>query len=149
MSAVSDVRGGFSGVQRVYAYTISWDEDSVLTLGEIQTSSDAEGIINAPIQEPNTQRGPSGQVWTTSQLARRPAPAAAATVSIPTASLISSTQTLSPINSGDNTVLPDLSAATFKTNTSALTKADSGDGLLGHRVPRLDAHPGARVARTA
>lgn len=42
VSAVSAVRGGFSGVQRVYAYTISWDEDSVLSLGEIQTSADAD-----------------------------------------------------------------------------------------------------------
>jgi hypothetical protein len=43
VEAVSDVRGGFSGAQRVHEYTISWDATpSVLTLSEIQTSSDAE-----------------------------------------------------------------------------------------------------------
>jgi hypothetical protein len=42
VEAVSAVRGGFSGKQRVYEYTISWDEDSVLTLSELQTSADAE-----------------------------------------------------------------------------------------------------------
>ena len=42
VEAVSDVRGGFSGKQRVYEYTVSWDEDSVLALSELQTSSDAD-----------------------------------------------------------------------------------------------------------
>ena len=42
VSAVADVRGGFSGAQRVYEYTVSWDNDSVLTLSEIQTSADQE-----------------------------------------------------------------------------------------------------------
>lgn len=38
------VRGGFSGAQRVYEYTVSWDSpDSALTLSEIQTSADMEG----------------------------------------------------------------------------------------------------------
>ena len=93
--------------------------------------------MTPPIQDPSSARDQSGLGWATRQLARRPAPAVAATVSIPTASLISSTQTLSPINSGDNTVLPDLSAATFKTNTSALTKADSGAGFWGIECPGL------------
>lgn len=42
VAASADVRGGFSGAQRVYEYTISWDEDSVLALSELQTSADAE-----------------------------------------------------------------------------------------------------------
>jgi hypothetical protein len=42
VEASAAVRGGFSGVQRIYEYTISWDEDSVLALGELQTSSDAD-----------------------------------------------------------------------------------------------------------
>ena len=44
VEAASAVRGGFSGVQRVYEYTISWDEDSVLAVSELQTSSDQSGI---------------------------------------------------------------------------------------------------------
>jgi len=40
----SEVRGGFSGVQRVFEYTVSWEgTPSVLSLSEIQTSADAEG----------------------------------------------------------------------------------------------------------
>lgn len=42
VEATTNVRGGFSGVQRVYEYTISWDQDSVLALSELQTSADAE-----------------------------------------------------------------------------------------------------------
>lgn len=42
--ATSAVRGGFSGVQRVYEYTASWDQDSVLTIGELQTSPQNEGF---------------------------------------------------------------------------------------------------------
>jgi hypothetical protein len=42
--AGSQVRGGFSGVQRIYEYTVSWDEDGVLELGELQTSPNNEGI---------------------------------------------------------------------------------------------------------
>ncbi len=38
------VRGGFSGVQRVYEYTTSWDTDSVLALSELQVSSDNAGF---------------------------------------------------------------------------------------------------------
>ncbi len=45
VEAQADVNGGFSGGQRVYAYTISWDsEDSVPALGEIQVSSDQENF---------------------------------------------------------------------------------------------------------
>lgn len=45
ISASSLVKGGFSGTQRVYGYTVSWDATpSVLTLSEIQTSADAEGM---------------------------------------------------------------------------------------------------------
>ncbi len=36
------IRGGFDGTQRIYEYTVSWDEDSVLALSELQVSSDAE-----------------------------------------------------------------------------------------------------------
>jgi hypothetical protein len=28
----------------VYEYTVSWDEDGVLALSELQTSSDMEGV---------------------------------------------------------------------------------------------------------
>src|SRR5262249_41221218 len=44
VEATSEVRGGFSGSQRVYEYTVSWEgSPSVLTLGEIKTTADAEG----------------------------------------------------------------------------------------------------------
>jgi hypothetical protein len=39
----SAIRGGVSGAQRVYAYTVSWDEDSVLAISELQTSPTADG----------------------------------------------------------------------------------------------------------
>jgi hypothetical protein len=38
VSATSAVRGGFSGAQRVYEYSISWEDD-----GELQTSDTADG----------------------------------------------------------------------------------------------------------
>jgi hypothetical protein len=38
------VRGGFSGVQRIYQYTIGWDSDGVLALDELQTSPSQEGF---------------------------------------------------------------------------------------------------------
>lgn len=38
------LRGGFSGAQRVYEYTVAWDVNGIYELSEIQTSSDAEGI---------------------------------------------------------------------------------------------------------
>ena len=44
VSAGSEFRGGFSGAQRIYEYTISWDNDGVLALGELQTSADQEGL---------------------------------------------------------------------------------------------------------
>lgn len=44
VTAGSVVRGGFTGLQRVYGYTVDWDEDGVLALGEIQTSADQEGL---------------------------------------------------------------------------------------------------------
>lgn len=44
VEATSEVRGGFSGVQRVYEYTVSWDSDGVLELSELQTSADNEGL---------------------------------------------------------------------------------------------------------
>lgn len=44
VEATADVKGGFSGAQRVYEYTISWDQDSVPAIGELQVSSDNEGI---------------------------------------------------------------------------------------------------------
>lgn len=44
VNAGSEFRGGFSGAQRIYEYTISWDNDGVLALGELQTSADQEGI---------------------------------------------------------------------------------------------------------
>jgi hypothetical protein len=44
VEATPDVKGGFSGAQRIYEYTISWDEDSVPAIGELQVSSDNEGV---------------------------------------------------------------------------------------------------------
>lgn len=44
VEAVAAVRGGFSGAQRVYEYTVSWDADGVLELSELQTSADNEGL---------------------------------------------------------------------------------------------------------
>ncbi len=45
VEANTDVKGGFSGAQRVYEYTISWDaEDSTPAIGELQVSSDNEGF---------------------------------------------------------------------------------------------------------
>jgi len=44
VQAGSQVRGGFSGAQRVYGYTISWDEDGPFELSELQTSADQEGF---------------------------------------------------------------------------------------------------------
>lgn len=43
VAADTSVRGGFSAVQRVYGYTVSWDNDGVVELSEIQTSADQEG----------------------------------------------------------------------------------------------------------
>jgi len=42
VEATSAVRGGFSGAQRVYEYTVSWDENGVLALSELQTSDTAD-----------------------------------------------------------------------------------------------------------
>ncbi len=44
VEATSDAAGGFSGAQRVYEYTISWDADSVPAIGELQTSPNGEGL---------------------------------------------------------------------------------------------------------
>ena len=44
VEATTAVRGGFSGAQRVYEYTVSWDNDGVLELSELQTSADNEGL---------------------------------------------------------------------------------------------------------
>lgn len=40
VSAGAAVRGGFSGAQRVYEFTTSWEEDGPFELSELQTSSD-------------------------------------------------------------------------------------------------------------
>lgn len=44
VTAGSQVRGGFTGAQRVYEYTISWEEDGPFELSELQTSPNNEGI---------------------------------------------------------------------------------------------------------
>lgn len=38
------VRGGFSGVQRIYEYTVAWDTDSVLEITDMVMSPDQEGF---------------------------------------------------------------------------------------------------------
>ncbi len=43
VTAGSVVRGGFTGAQRIYEYTVSFDEDGILELGELLTSSDGDG----------------------------------------------------------------------------------------------------------
>lgn len=43
VAASPEVRGGFEGAQRVYGYTVSWDQDGVLGLSELETSADQEG----------------------------------------------------------------------------------------------------------
>ncbi len=45
VTAGSVVRGGFTGGQRIYEYTVSWDEDGVVEVGELLTSSDQEGAL--------------------------------------------------------------------------------------------------------
>lgn len=45
VSAGASVRGGFSGAQRIYEYTISWDEDGPFELSELVTSPDV-GVGN-------------------------------------------------------------------------------------------------------
>ncbi len=40
VECTSTIRGGFSGAQRVYEYSITWDEDGPFALSELQTSSD-------------------------------------------------------------------------------------------------------------
>ena len=42
VSASSAVRGGFSGAQRVYEYSIGWEDDGVLFISELQTSPTAD-----------------------------------------------------------------------------------------------------------
>lgn len=44
VNAGTIVRGGFSGVQRIYEYTVSWDENGIVEVGELLTSSDQEGL---------------------------------------------------------------------------------------------------------
>ena len=44
ISAGAILRGGFTGAQRIYEYTVSWDEDGVIEIGELLTSADQEGI---------------------------------------------------------------------------------------------------------
>lgn len=44
VEAGAQIRGGFSGAQRVYGYTISWTEDGPCELSELQTSSDQENF---------------------------------------------------------------------------------------------------------
>lgn len=43
VTAGAVVRGGFTGAQRIYEYTVTWDEDGILELGELLTSSDQDG----------------------------------------------------------------------------------------------------------
>jgi hypothetical protein len=38
------LRGGFSGVQRVYEMTVAWNSEGIYEMSEIQTSSDQEGL---------------------------------------------------------------------------------------------------------
>jgi hypothetical protein len=42
--ATTALRGGFSGAMRVYEYTATWDQDSVVAITELQTSPGNEGF---------------------------------------------------------------------------------------------------------
>lgn len=44
VKANADVRGGYNGAQRIYEYTASWDQDSLITISELQTSPQNEGF---------------------------------------------------------------------------------------------------------
>lgn len=44
VSAGTYLRGGFSGKQRIFEYTINWDTDGVMELTELVTSPQADGI---------------------------------------------------------------------------------------------------------
>lgn len=44
VSAHTDVAGGFSGDQRIYEYTASWDQDSLISISELETSPQNEGF---------------------------------------------------------------------------------------------------------
>jgi len=44
VSCTPVVRGGFSGIQRIYELTVNWTGDSVLELSELVVSPDQEGI---------------------------------------------------------------------------------------------------------
>lgn len=44
VEAGTQIRGGFSGAQRVYGYSISWTVDGPCELSELQTSSDQENF---------------------------------------------------------------------------------------------------------
>ena len=44
VSVGTTVRGGFTGAQRIYEYTVAWDEDGVFEISELLTSADQEGI---------------------------------------------------------------------------------------------------------
>lgn len=44
VAAHSGFMGGFSGAQRIFGRTLTWDVDGVVSLGELQTSDDAEAL---------------------------------------------------------------------------------------------------------
>jgi hypothetical protein len=44
VQAGPSLRGGFSGAQRVYEYTVGWDVNGIYEISEIQTTSDQEGL---------------------------------------------------------------------------------------------------------
>lgn len=44
VSAGASVRGGFTGAQRIYEYTIAWEEDGPFEISELQTSPNNEGL---------------------------------------------------------------------------------------------------------
>lgn len=42
--AGASFRGGFSGAQRIYEYTVTWDSEGVYEIGELVTSPNQEGV---------------------------------------------------------------------------------------------------------
>ena len=48
VTAGTQVRGGFSGAQRVYEYTISWEEDGPLELSELVTARTTRACRDPP-----------------------------------------------------------------------------------------------------
>ena len=66
------MRGGFSGAQRVYEYTISWEEDGPLELSELVTSPNNEGLVDPSDLRADVAKTDAALGYDKAQLQRRP-----------------------------------------------------------------------------